>query len=139
MRNYIRHPSDIPINFQPEELAETHADHLKNISQGGLAFRSSTKLIPGAIIRVKIPLVLPVFQAVGRVTWCRPIKDFFEIGVEFLDCDDIFRARMVEQICHIEHYRQQALAQDGRELTSEQAAEEWIRHFAPGFPGSDAS
>lgn len=139
MRNYIRHPSDIPIDFQPEELAEAHSDHLKNISQGGLAFHSSTALPPGTIIRVKIPLVLPVFQAVGRVTWCHSIDDYFEIGIAFLDCDDVFRARMVEQICHIEHYRQQVREQDGRELTSEQAAEEWIHYFAPSFPGSDAS
>lgn len=139
MRNYMRHPSDIPIDFQQEEVAEAHSDHLKNISQGGLAFHSSSALSPGTIIRVKIPLVLPVFQALGRVTWCQSMGDYFEIGVAFLDCDDIFRARMVEQICHIEHYRQQVLEKDGRELTSEQAAEEWIQHYAPGFPGPDSS
>ncbi|HEB92050.1 MAG TPA: PilZ domain-containing protein [Gammaproteobacteria bacterium] len=137
MRNYIRHPSDIPIDFQPEELTEAHSDRLKNISQGGLAFQSSTSLAPGSIIRVKIPLVSPVFQAVGRVTWCHGRGDQFEIGIEFLDLGDVFRVRMVEQLCHIEHFRQQILEQEGRELTSEQAAAEWIQRFAPDFPGSD--
>ena len=145
MRNYIRHPSDIPIDFQPEdtqkalpkELLEAHSNHLKNISQGGLAFHSPESLSPGTILRVKIPIVIPVFQAVGRVTWCHDMGDYFEIGIEFLDQDDVFRARMVEQICHIEHYRQQALDQDGRKLSSEQAAEEWIDRYAPGFPGTD--
>lgn len=139
MRNYIRHPSDIPIDFQPEELPEAHSDHLKNVSEGGLAFLSSTPLSPGSIIRVKIPLVTPVFQAVGRVTWCRACGDHFEIGVEFLDQDDVFRARMVEQLCHIEHYRQQVLEEEGRELSGEQAALEWIQRFAPDFPGQDAA
>jgi len=135
MRNYIRHPSDIPIDFQAEaELAEAHSDHLKNVSQGGLAFHSPTPLTPGSLIRVKIPLVKPVFQAVGRVTWCRHCGDQFEIGIEFLDRDDVFRARMVEQLCHIEHYRQQVLAEEGRRLSSEQAAREWIQRFAPDFP-----
>lgn len=137
MRNYIRHPSDIPIDFQPEELTEAHSDHLKNISQGGLAFQSSTSLAPGSIIRVKIPLVTPVFQAVGRVMWCHASGDQFEIGIEFLDHDDVFHARMVEQLCHIEHYRQQILEQEGRQLTSEQAAAEWIQRFAPDFPDPD--
>jgi len=137
MRNYIRHPSDIPIDFQPEELAEAHSERLKNISQGGLAFHSATRLATGSIIRVKIPLVTPVFQAVGRVMWCHPKGDHFEIGIEFLDRDDAFRARMVEQLCHIEHYRQQVLVEQGRQLSSEQAAAEWIQHFAPDFPGTD--
>ncbi len=136
MRNYIRHPSDIPIDFQQEELTEAHSDHLKNISQGGLAFQSSTNLTPGSIIRVRIPLVMPVFQAVGRVTWCHAWGDQFEIGIEFLDLDDVFRARMVEQLCHIEHFRQQVFEQEGRQLSSEQAAAEWIQRFAPDFPGS---
>ncbi len=137
MRNYIRHPSDIPIDFQAEKLTEAYPDRLKNISQGGLAFQSSTCLSPGSIIRVKIPLVTPVFQAVGRVTWCHARGDQFEIGIEFLDLDDVFRARMVEQLCHIEHFRQQMLEQEGRQLTSEQAATEWIQRFAPDFPASD--
>jgi len=137
MRNYIRHPSDIPIDFQPEELAEAHSERLKNISQGGLAFHSATSLTTGSIIRVKIPLVTPVFQAVGRVMWCRARDDHFEIGIEFLDQDDAFRARMVEQLCHIEHYRHQVLAEEGRQLSSEQAAMEWIQHYAPDFPGPD--
>ncbi|HHH47275.1 MAG TPA: PilZ domain-containing protein [Gammaproteobacteria bacterium] len=137
MRNYIRHPSDIPIDFQPEELAEAHSERLKNVSQGGLAFYSSTPLSPGCLIRVKIPLVKPVFQAVGRVTWCHARDGHFEIGIEFLDQDDAFRARMVEQLCHIEHYRQQVLAEQGRQLSSEQAAAEWIQRFAPDFPGPD--
>ncbi len=137
MRNYIRHPSDIPIDFQPEELAEAHSERLKNISQGGLAFHSSTPLTAGRIIRVKIPLVTPVFQAVGRVMWCHPRDGHFEIGIEFLDQDDAFRARMVEQLCHIEHYRQQVLAEEGRQLSSEEAAAEWIQRFAPDFPDPD--
>ena len=145
MRDYIRHPSDIPIDFQPEgpqraaplAVPEAHSNHLKNISQGGLAFHSPQRLSPGTLLRIKIPVVTPVFQAVGRVTWCHCLGDYFEVGIEFLDQDDVFRARMVEQICHIEHYRQQVFEQEGRKLSSEQAAEEWIARFAPGFPGTD--
>jgi hypothetical protein len=39
---------------------------------------------------------------------------------------------MVEQVCQIEHYRQE-LRRDGRELDSETAAREWIERFGSEF------
>ena len=135
MRSFIRHPSDIPIDFQLEELVTSGTDYLKNVSHGGLAFNAKVPLTPGATIRVKIPLVQPVFQAIGTVTWCHPQNHEFEIGVQFLDEGDSFRARMVEQICHIEQYKQEKLENDGRKLTGEQAAVEWIEKYATEFPG----
>lgn len=137
MRSFIRHPSNIPIDFQLEELVARGEDYLKNVSQGGLAFHSSVTLELGTTIRIKIPLVSPVFQAIGKVAWCHPVDGAFEIGVQFLDDDDSFRARMVEQICHIEQYKQAALDKDGRQLNGEQAALEWIQKYAAGFPGLD--
>lgn len=137
MRCFIRHPSDIPIDFQLEELVTEGTDYLKNVSHGGLAFNAKMAINPGAIIRVKIPLVHPVFQAIGKVTWCHPQQNEFEIGIRFLDEGDSFRARMVEQICHIEQYKQESLDKEGRHLTGEQAAIEWIEKFATEFPGAD--
>ena len=137
MRNYIRHPSNIPIDFQLEEIAEENSENLKNFSVGGLSFGSEHALSVGTIISIRIPLIQPVFQAVGRVSWCRPENDQFEVGIEFLDKDDMFRTRMVEQICHIEQYRQEVLDKEGRNLNSKEAAQEWIQKFAPQFPGSE--
>jgi hypothetical protein len=137
MRSFIRHPSNVPIDFQLEELVAEGSDYLKNVSRGGLAFHSTVTLEPGTTIRIKIPFVSPVFQAIGKVTWCRPLQNEFEIGIQFLDEDDTFRARMVEQICHIEQYKQEILKQDGRQLTSEQAALEWIEKYANDFPDID--
>ncbi len=137
MRDFIRHPSNIPIDFQLEELVTDGSEYLKNVSEGGLAFHSAVTLEPGTTIRIKIPLMSPVFQAIGKVTWCHPIQNMFEIGIQFLDEDDSFRARMVEQICHIEQYKQEALEKDGRHLSGEQAAVEWIQKFATHFPGID--
>jgi hypothetical protein len=45
-----------------------------------------------------------------------------------------FALRMVEQLCHIEQYRLEILQRDGRWLTSEAAAAEWINRFAGQFP-----
>ena len=77
---------------------------------------------------------MPVFQAMGRVSWCRPEGNGFEIGIEFLNKDDMFSARMVEQVCHIEEYKQEVLLKEGRNLSSEEAALEWIKKYAKDFP-----
>jgi hypothetical protein len=134
MRSFIRHPASIPIDFQLEELVTHGSDYLKNISHGGLAFHSKVPLKPGTIIRVKIPLVKPVFQAIGKVTWCKPEDGNYEIGIAFLDENDVFRARMVEQICHIEQYKQEIWEKEGRRLSAEEAAAEWIAQYANDFP-----
>jgi hypothetical protein len=134
MRSFIRHPSDIPIDFQLGEVVNHSSDYLRNVSRGGLAFHSQVALDIDSIIQISIPLVEPVFEAVGRVTWCKPMDGEYEVGVEFLEDDDIFRARMVEQICHIEHYKQEMLKCEGRKLSGEQAAAEWIKKYAPQFP-----
>ncbi|HEU0077282.1 MAG TPA: hypothetical protein VFQ76_06510, partial [Longimicrobiaceae bacterium] len=60
--------------------------------------------------------------------------DHFCIGVQFLDAGDAFRARMVEQVCSIDRYRRQVREREGRELTGQEAAEEWIRDHAARFP-----
>ena len=59
------------------------------------------------------------------------------MGVSFVDPDDAFRTRMVEQICHIEHYKKEILEKEGRELTGEEAALEWIKRYAGRFPSID--
>jgi hypothetical protein len=43
---------------------------------------------------------------------------------------------MVEQICYIEHYRKEVRATQGRVLTAEEAAREWIERNAGRFPAA---
>lgn len=133
-RRYIRHPSDIPIEFHLAELAVRDCEYLNNISYGGLSFRSQSKVPVGAVISVRIPLVAPEFEARGRVSWCRRRGDQYDVGVEFIDPEEAFHSRMVEQICHIEHYKKEILEREGRQLTGEEAALEWIRRYAASFP-----
>ncbi|MEQ8937648.1 MAG: PilZ domain-containing protein, partial [Gammaproteobacteria bacterium] len=55
--------------------------------------------------------------------------------IEFLTSKQkMFLLRMVEQLCHIEHYRNEIARVEGRELSSEQAAQEWISKYAESFP-----
>ena len=71
---------------------------------------------------------------VGNVVWCDEADGAYEIGVEFEHGRDTFRMRMIEQICHIEHYRNEVERNEGRELSSQDAAREWIARFAGDFP-----
>lgn len=107
---------------------------LSNVSLGGLCCESNASLEPGTMITVRIRLVDPVFEAEGRVAWCKPRQDDFRIGVEFINSADGYRIRMVEQVCHIEHYRNEMRQREGRVLDWEQAAQEWISKYASTFP-----
>jgi len=133
-RAYIRHPSDMPIELStvPEDRAV--CTFTKDISVGGLSFSSSRSFGKGALVSIKIPVIDPPFEAQARVIWCLTQEDGYEIGLEFCTSGDAYRARMVEQICHIEHYRLWVREVEGRELDSEGAAAEWIGKFAKEFP-----
>jgi hypothetical protein len=105
-----------------------------NVSHGGLAFESEEALNDGTIIHMEIDVVEPGFSADGVVTHCEEEDDHFIIGVQFTSRDDLFVARMVEQICHIEHYKREVAEREGREITGQQAAKEWIAKYAASFP-----
>lgn len=135
MRSYIRHPSDIPIQIDSIDASQDNLQQqLTNVSKGGLAFESTDRIKTGSIIMLRIAIVRPEFTMECVVTHCSPEGDHFIVGVEFVRPDDRYVARMVEQICHIEHYRKEVAKQEGRKLTGEQAAYEWIAKYAASFP-----
>ena len=134
MRQFIRHPTRIPVEVRPDGSDAFDTRATRNVSFGGLALQSEYAFLPGSLVAVRIALVKPVFESKGRVVWCVACKDDFELGVEFLDADDVFRARMVEQVCYIENYRRSVLREEGRRLTLDEAAREWIHKFASEFP-----
>jgi len=136
MRQYIRHPSEMPIQYQPHDTGMHKAtrDNLQNISSGGLAFHSEEALEPGSLIDIRIYVRPPPFIAEGQVVWCRRLRKGFLIGLQFGDTDIEYSLRMVEQVCHIEQYRREILRKEGRHISSEQAAKEWISRYAADFP-----
>lgn len=138
MRQYIRHPLSMPIEIRATpDHAPRAPCQTRDISVGGLAVRSPDALDPGAQVQIRIGYVEPVFEARARVIWCHPHREAgYELGMAFLDAEDAFAARMVEQICYIEDYRHTVLRQEGRQLDSEEAAAEWISKYAAHFPGA---
>lgn len=136
MRQFIRHPVNVPIMTEYRNALPAFCE-TSNVGAGGLTFSSGRPFRPGTLLHVQIPCVSPPFESDARVVWCHAQEHGFELGIEFLSVEDAFRARMVEQICHIQAYRQEVDRLEGRKLTAMEAAEEWIRKYASGFPNPD--
>ncbi len=133
MRQYIRHPVDIPIEYELGEGQEQKVS-LQNLSVGGLCFRTKKAIRKHMAITIRILLTRLVEPIEGAVVWCRKQDGHFEVGVRFRDDRTAFRVRMVEQVCRIEQYRKNALEQEARVLAAEEAAQEWVERYAKDFP-----
>lgn len=134
MRAYIRHPADVPIEFAQVSEPDAECTQAQDVSMGGLSFSSTKRLAVGTVVKIRIPVVEPPFEAEARVIWCLARPDRYEAGIEFTCEQDAYTARMVEQICHIEHYRLWVKEVEGRSLDAETAAREWISKYAKDFP-----
>ena len=133
LRQYIRHPSDMRIECSIPDTVIEGAQKMCNVSKTGLCFMAKARLPAGSRIHLKIPLNDINFEVDGIVMWCNDMDDYSEIGVKFTDDATEFSVRMIEQLCHIEQYRQQVLETEGRQLSSEAAGREWVHKFAADF------
>ena len=122
MRHFMRHPASMPIEVSALHSELQALSHLCNVSIGGLAFEAAQEVEAGSIISLRIPCVVPVFESVAKVAWCRELDSGYELGVEFLDQDDAYRARMIEQVCHIEEYREQVRQTEQRDAIRQRGA-----------------
>lgn len=138
MREYIRHPSSVPIKILELDGPIKHGTNtLSNVSFGGVSCIFEEEIEVGSSLNIRIDCVDPNFEVSGTVVWCKPYKQAYEVGIQFLvHKDKMFLFRMVEQLCHIEHYRNEVNKKEGRELSSEEAAAEWISRFADKFPAN---
>ncbi|MHB8426290.1 MAG: PilZ domain-containing protein [Acidiferrobacterales bacterium] len=141
MRNYVRYPSGLPVSVSLEEVVASETLYLNNISRGGLSFNSMVDLKLGTVIRLRIPPNRPVFEVLGKVAWCKKMSLQYIVGVEFINADEKARIQIIEMVFRIDEYRHKVFDQEGRDLTHQQAALEWIEtcwiDFAAGT-GSEA-
>lgn len=133
-RRFIRHTVDVPLEIRSVDDGPRRAS-VRNVSHGGISFLSAEEIALGTVVEIRIPGVDPPFAARAKVVWSAPEGSGYCLGVAFLDADDAFRARMVEQVCAIERYRRETREREGRHLSPEAAAEEWVAKYAHVFPG----
>jgi len=133
-RCYIRHPVDIPIWVKSHKFPGLRTLPSNNISNGGLAFISHEPIGTETLIEITIRITQPSFHVSGLVKWCRSMNHGWEIGAQFISKEDAFRVRMIEQVCYIEQYKHDVVRHEGRRLSTEHAAREWIEKHASRFP-----
>ncbi len=100
-RKYPRHPVEISIDYKISGESASKTDLTQNISFGGLCFQTRSEVTPGTLLTLRFPTINPIFEVAGKVAWCSAKKGKVEVGVQFLDENDAYRARMIEEICHL--------------------------------------
>jgi len=139
-RKFIRHPLPFPLKFRimgKNQVAVGKEGKSKtiNISLGGLLFSSSTPVVKGSLISLKLPFEEKVFKVLAKVVHCDRSLDtnLFNIGVNFSRLQDAFKVKLIEQLYLISEYRDLRSIQLGREVTLEEASKEWIKRYSERF------
>lgn len=133
-RQYLRHRCDLPVRCRRSSEPRACNTRLKDLGLGGVCFRSPRPFATGTSLEVSFPVLQAEQCLRGHVAWSRRDGDGYEVGLRFDDEAEAFKARMVEQLAAIEAYRQEARSREGRELSSEEAAREWVARYAAAFP-----
>jgi len=132
----IRHPPEIPVQVQSLGAQARNCLPVRTVGLPELVFDFPHRLDVGEVIMVRMPGVREDTEICGQVIRLVKSANGYKVGVAFYSEREWFRMRMLEQTCHIEAYRKKVLASEGRKLTSEEAASEWIAGYAAVFPGS---
>lgn len=127
MRQFIRHKSDIPIDFKLYDEESSCQEVLKNYSEGGLCFFSKVWVEPDSEILVTLPVPEQGLEVLASVVWCKYVDGNYEVGIRFLEAQAEQAVRILEQIDRIERYKQELSTQEGRSMNGEEAAREWNR------------
>ncbi|MDA0824236.1 MAG: hypothetical protein O3C28_17700 [Proteobacteria bacterium] len=101
--DFIRHPQQFPIEFRRTRTwAWSMRDQKLPSGDLGLSFVSRKTIPTGTKMELSIPLRGVVQKFQGTVVMVRETSEGFEIGLWLASADDASRARLVEQICHLE-------------------------------------
>ncbi len=132
---FIYHPAGFPLEIKRKWLNFRHDKADSNCSEIGIIFESEKYIKPGTHVEITIPLRNESEKFRGKVVLIRRNGEYFEIGLWLKHNEDANRARMAEQICHIETYMQGKKYQDGPyNINPDRVAEEWISKYAGSVP-----
>jgi c-di-GMP-binding flagellar brake protein YcgR len=139
-RRFLRHPMCFPLAFSVikgplKKKAKPEKTETKNISRGGLLFSSKTKVNAGVLIQIKIPFQTKIFKVKANVVHCRKNLDtgLYDIGVKFNRSREAFKVKLIEQMYLISEYRDLQSMQSGRQLSLQEASQEWIKKYSQRF------
>lgn len=105
------------------------SERLNDISFEGLSFESQFEYRRGTILTINIPVTQPAFQVISEVVWCKPNGGNYKVGTKFLQIQNGYRMKMLEQLSFIETYRKKVFFDENRSLSCEQAYNELKNYF----------
>ena len=129
MRQYIRHPTKIPIQCTTPHGRLNDNPVMRNVSKSGMCFTTGTKIEANSNIELTIPFLGTEIEIAGTIMWCHDMDDFYELGVRFDDGISDLAKVLMDRLCNVEQYRQQVKERERRELTSTEAGREWMEKF----------
>lgn len=132
--SYIPHPREIPVRVTVRKASGTVFRRLENPGLGGIRLICQQPHRPGLLVDLDVRVCGEWRQLRGLVVSLRDVEAGYEVGMGFLSRSDAFEGRMIEQACHIESYKQGISRTQGRNISAEQAAREWIGRFSATFP-----
>jgi len=138
-RRFVRHPIEIPLTYKVLNNDRFNLSQTKNLSDFGISFLSNDPLPIGQVIEINITSPRVHLLAKSVVKWQKYSTEEckYRVGVMFINRQEGFRARMVEQMCHIDLYRRRKMQEENRDIPYNEAAFEWItlngKKFAEGL------
>lgn len=135
IRKYVRQVTGMPVEVTLDYSDNISADDdtITNISLGGLALAAEDPIDINESVQVRCPILSNDAQLSGKVIWCKKSRHGYEIGLNFDDPAEIERIKIFDQIVDIEKFRKLVAEQEGRHLSSEQAAQEWASQYTGKF------
>jgi len=134
LREAERIVAEYVVSVRPEGarfLSESAS--MTNLSAGGFCFVVDTELNLGQKIEIEVPENNPVITLKARVMWCRPQRDKFSVGAEFVEMSDARRARFAEMHRAIRAYQKMNSTAGTAAMNAHQAAVEWFSQHATLF------
>jgi hypothetical protein len=134
-RRFVRHPIGIPLTFKVLDNDRYSLSQTTDLSDFGISFLTDEKISDGQVIEIHLNSTKTHLHAKAIVRWQIFSKEEnkYRVGVMFIDRQDGFRAKMIEQICHIDMYRSRKMHEEKREIPYNEAAFEWINHYGKSF------
>ena len=119
--------SDLSVRLRHARRDGSRARTLQNISVGGIACYSDEPVPTGERVAIEMAIGDQSVQLEGCVVWCRAATGGrFELGLRFEDGAADSREQLCHELAEIEHYRHEVLMLEGRQLSSDAAALEWM-------------
>lgn len=132
---FIHHPSGFPLEFKKIWFDGLRRNHELENGEVGLIFESEKYIRPGCVLEITIPMRNEHVRFRGKVVLVKHSGECYEVGIWLRHGADASRARIVEQICHIETYTMERKFRDGPYcLDHDRIAQEWISEHAGTVP-----